>query len=128
MKLSTVVDGRSMIVIDRRLVAPKLFYFCWYGAQGALLPFVALYFRAAGLDLAQIGVLVGLPGLLQIVAAPLWGVLADVLRLRRTLLPLAIASTLVPVLLIGRSGDFGLLLGLVAVQALFAAPVLLTTA
>ncbi len=118
-----VVDCVTMPSINTRLLAPKFFYFCWWGAQGALMPFIGLYFREVGLDLAQIGVLVALPGLLQIVAAPFWGLLADALRLHRALLPLAIATTLVPVLLIGRSSKYGLLLSLVALQALFTAPV-----
>src|SRR5205085_8856759 len=106
-----------------RLLAAKCFYFCWFAAIGAFLPFIGLYYRQTGLDLTQIGVLVALPGLLQLVSAPIWGLLADALRLRRALLPLAIFGTLLPVLLIGRGAGFGQLLVLVAVQSLLAAPV-----
>ena len=41
-----------------------------------------------------------LPGLLQIVATPLWGLVADGLQIHRILLPLVVAGTLPPVLLI----------------------------
>lgn len=106
-----------------RLLAAKSFYFCWFAAIGAFLPFIGLYYRQSGLDLSQIGILVALPGLLQLVSAPIWGLLADTLRLRRALLPLVIFGTLLPVLLIGRGASFGQLLVLVAVQSLLAAPV-----
>lgn len=111
------------MVSPPRLLAAKVFYLCWFAAMGAYLPFIGLYYRQGGLSLAQIGVLVALPGLLQLVSAPLWGLLADTLRLRRTLLPLAIFGTLPPVLLIGRGASFGWLLALVAAMSLLAAPV-----
>ena len=109
--------------MQRRLIAPKLFYFCWFAAMGFYIPYVGLYYRQAGLDLAQIGLLVALPGLLQIVATPLWGLIADGLQIHRILLPLAVAGTLPPVLLTGHTGAFELLLGLVACLAVFTAPV-----
>lgn len=107
-----------------RLLVPKVFYFCWFGALGAYLPFIGLYYRQHGLTLEQIGVLVALPGLLQLVSGPLWGLLADVLRLRRLLLPLLICCAGPTVLLIGHSADFGLLVLLVVLQSLLGAPVI----
>jgi len=100
-----------------------LFYFCWFAALGFYIPYIGLYYRAAGLDLAQIGLLIALPGLLQIIATPLWGLVADGLQIHRVLLPLAVAGTLLPVLLTGQIGSFELLLVLVAIVALFTAPV-----
>jgi PPP family 3-phenylpropionic acid transporter len=90
---------------------------------GFYIPYVSLYYREVGLDLAQIGVLVALPGLPQIVATPLWGLIADGLQIHRILLPLAVVGTLPPVLLTGRTSAFGLLLALVACLALFTAPI-----
>jgi PPP family 3-phenylpropionic acid transporter len=107
----------------QRLIISKLFYFSWFAAFGMFMPYIGLYYRQVGLDLAQIGLLVALPGLLQILATPVWGMLADALRIHRVLLPLAVAGTLVPVLLIGRTASFELLLVLVAVLAIFTAPV-----
>jgi PPP family 3-phenylpropionic acid transporter len=107
----------------KRLLPPTLFYFCWFAALGFYIPYIGLYYRAAGLDLAQIGLLVALPGLLQIAATPLWGLIADGLQIHRVLLPLAVAGTLAPVLLSGQTGSFELLLALVAILALFTAPV-----
>jgi PPP family 3-phenylpropionic acid transporter len=112
------------MIATRWMLAPKLFYFCWFAAAAAFIPFSSLYFRASGLDVAQIGILSALPGLLTIVAAPLWGLVADALRIHRLLLPLSIAGTLVPVLLISQVSGFGPLAALVVVQSLFTAPVI----
>src|SRR6185436_14961926 len=109
--------------MQRHLIAPKLFYFCWFAAMGMYIPYISLYFRSVGLDLAQIGLLVALPGLIQIAATPLWGAFADALRIHRALLPLVIAGAMAPVLLISRSSGFELLLALVALVAVFTAPV-----
>jgi PPP family 3-phenylpropionic acid transporter len=109
--------------MQRFLLAPKLFYFAWFAALGAFSPFVVLYYRNVGLDEAQIGQLSAVTGLLMIVAAPLWGVLADALRLRRVLLPMAVLGTLLPVLLIGQSSAPLVIMALVGVMALFSAPV-----
>ncbi|HEU5102073.1 MAG TPA: MFS transporter [Roseiflexaceae bacterium] len=109
--------------MPKRLIAPKLFYFFWFAAMGFYIPYVGLYYRSVGLDLARIGLLVALPGLLQIIATPLWGLVADGLQIHRILLPLVVAGTLPPVLLTGRTSAFELLVGLVAILALFTAPV-----
>jgi len=109
--------------MQRHLIAPKLFYFCWFAALGMYSPYISLYFRSVGLDLAQIGLLVALPGLIQIAATPLWGLLADALRIHRALLPLVVVGSMAPVLLIARSSGFELLIALVALVAVFTAPV-----
>ncbi|MEN9934406.1 MAG: hypothetical protein RLZZ387_985 [Chloroflexota bacterium] len=101
-----------------KLLAPKLFYFFWFVALGTSMPFIVLYYREAGLDPAQIGLLLAVPGVLQIVAGPLWGLLADALRLPR-LLPVVIVGTLVPVALIGQVESFAPIFALVVVHALF---------
>lgn len=104
------------------LIAPKAFYFCWFVALGSFMPFITLHYRSIGLDLAQIGVLLSLGGILQI-ASPLWGLFADALRLRRLLLPVVIAGAVVPALLLGVTTDFWLIFALASVMSLFAAPV-----
>lgn len=104
------------------LIAPKAFYFCWFVALGSFMPFITLHYRSIGLDLAQIGVLLSLGGILQI-ASPLWGLFADALRLRRLLLPVVIAGAVVPAIFLSVTSDFWLIFALVSVMSLFAAPV-----
>ncbi|MFO7169476.1 MAG: MFS transporter [Chloroflexota bacterium] len=105
-----------------KLLAPKLFYFYWFVALGVYSPFVVLYYRRVGLDEAQIGLLLALAGITQIIAGPLWGLLADTLRLRR-LLPLVIVCTLVPVALMGRASGFAMIFVLALVHAIFSVAV-----
>lgn len=118
-----MIEDCWLRMINTRFLAPKLFYFFWFAAFGALAPFVSLYYREIGLDLAQIGWLAALSGLTQLVFAPVWGVLADTLSLRRLLLPLAVAGTILPALLISQTESFSLLLVLVVLQAIFTAPI-----
>jgi predicted MFS family arabinose efflux permease len=101
-----------------KLLAPKAFYFFWFVALGVISPFIVLYYRQAGLDAAQIGLLLAIPGITQIVAGPLWGLLADTLRLRR-LLPVVILGTLLPTALIGLASGFLPIFLLAVAAALF---------
>lgn len=104
------------------LIAPKAFYFFWYVAIGTFGPFAVLYYRSVGLDLGQIGLILSLGGILQMIG-PIWGLLADALRIRRILLPLAIAGTLVPAAFLGQVSDFWPILALVLVMGLFTVPI-----
>jgi PPP family 3-phenylpropionic acid transporter len=108
---------------SHRLLVPKLVYFGWFAAIGAYMPFISLYYRQAGLDLAQIGLLIALAGAVQLAAAPLWGLLADALRLQRALLPIAVVGSALPALLLTAAGGFQSLFVLALVQAFFMAPV-----
>jgi MFS family permease len=101
-----------------KFLAPRLFYFFWFVALGSAMPFIVLYYRDVGLDPAQIGVLLAIGGVMQIVAGPLWGVLADTVRLPR-LLPAVIVGTLIPVALLGQATSFVPIFLLVLVQSLF---------
>jgi PPP family 3-phenylpropionic acid transporter len=112
-----------MSTLPRRLFVAKLVYFGWFAAIGAYMPFITLYYRQVGLDLAQIGLLIALGGVVQLVAAPLWGLLADALRLQRALLPIAMLGTVPPALLLTRATSFEALFALALAQALFMAPV-----
>ncbi len=47
---------------------------------------ITLFFRARGLSLGQVSVLVALPPLVAVAAQPLWGALADRLRMKNTVL------------------------------------------
>lgn len=114
---------RNTVKINRPLLAPKIFYFCWFASIGLLMPFLGPYYRSIGLDLAQIGVLMAIPGVLQLIASPLWSLIADGLRLQRLMLPLAVGASLLPVFLIGQTQSFGVLIVLIIVYALAVAPV-----
>lgn len=106
------------------MLYPKAFYFFYYAAMAALLPFLVLHYEALGLSARQIGFLTGAMPLTMLLSAPLWGEWADATGRHRRLLLLAVAGTLPPVLFLVHGERFILLLGLVVVFAVAVAPVM----
>jgi MFS transporter, PPP family, 3-phenylpropionic acid transporter len=109
---------------DRALLAPKAFYFCFYAASSGLLPFLTLYYRDLGLSGAQIGLLVGISPIITLLAAPLWGALADSTRRHRTILTATIVGAMGMVALLSQARALLWLLPIVVGYAFFAAPIM----
>src|SRR5262245_26194813 len=59
------------------LVAPAVVYIALFGAVGAWYPYQSVFLSSRGLDLASIGLLLSLFGVVNLVAAPIWGAIAD---------------------------------------------------
>jgi len=66
-----------LILPGLRLRSVAALYFAYFAFVGAFSPYLALWFAAEGMSIAQIGVLMALPQALRIVAPPCWGWLAD---------------------------------------------------
>ena len=66
-----------MVKSTNPLFWAKAFYFCFYAAGAALMPFLVLYYESLGLTGRQIGFLAGISPLIALVGGPLWGALAD---------------------------------------------------
>ncbi len=64
-------------------------YFLYFSALGVYLPYFFLYCHDLGFSPVQIGILAGVPALLEIASPPVWGWLADRTGSRRRLLQLA---------------------------------------
>jgi PPP family 3-phenylpropionic acid transporter len=64
-------------------------YVAYFGAVGALWPYLFIYYNELGLGLAEIGALAALSAAVGLVAAPAWGALADRFPDTRLTLPLA---------------------------------------
>ena len=71
---------------EKKLVVYKTFYFFFYGAFGIIIAYLPLYFKQLGLLASHVGLLTGARPLLQTVGAPFWGMLADKLKVRKTIL------------------------------------------
>lgn len=71
---------------------PTLYYYFFYGALGALFPFLNLFYRAVGMDPWQIGILGGIRPLIALLFAPLWSALANRCRRRKTILVASLIS------------------------------------
>jgi PPP family 3-phenylpropionic acid transporter len=58
-------------------VAARLSYVAAFGAVGAFIPYLAVFYQARGLDLATIGLMTALGAAAGLVSAPIWGAVAD---------------------------------------------------
>jgi PPP family 3-phenylpropionic acid transporter len=107
--------------VDRPTTSFKAFYFAFYGAMASLLPFIVLYYEFHGLTGSQIGILTGLSPLITLVAAPLWGGVADATRQHKRLLLVSIGSAILAAGILSTTTSFaGLLLVLTAFAIVFA--------
>ncbi|MEZ4713660.1 MAG: major facilitator superfamily domain-containing protein 6 [Caldilineaceae bacterium] len=102
----------------------KAFYFCYFGAAAALMPFLVLYYEQIGLSGRQIAVLAALPPLINLFAAALWSGLADALNQHNRLQAAAIVGAIGMALLVSLLHGFGPLVGAVALWAIFMAPIM----
>ena len=64
-------------------------YIAYFVAVGASFPYLPVHYRALGLDLGTIGLLAALSAATQLVAAPVWGAIADLFGRSRLTLPAA---------------------------------------
>jgi PPP family 3-phenylpropionic acid transporter len=105
-----------------------LFYLTYFLSVGALLPFLNLYYQSIGTSAWGIGILLSLPQFMYLLAAPLWGALADMLHIHRRLLPMVMFATLLPILILAwinvENGSFVVLVILMTVFAFCLAPVI----
>lgn len=105
------------------MTAHKSLYFCFFGAVGALMPYVNLYFKRLGLSGAEIGILTTMQPIATMIGPPLAVALATRFALGRSALPLLLTAQLVPFsLLLGVQSFWPLLLVYFAAM-LFQAPV-----
>ena len=70
-------------------VAARAAYATLFGAVGASFPYLPVYYRSAGLSLAEIGLLSSAAAAVGLVTAPIWGTLADRYPRSRLIIPAA---------------------------------------
>ncbi|XP_028415361.1 major facilitator superfamily domain-containing protein 6-like [Dendronephthya gigantea] len=63
--------------IRTQFIAPKLFYFFFFSAQGSLMPYLALYYKQLRLSAAEAGVVSGAKMYAAFLIIPLWSMLVD---------------------------------------------------
>jgi len=100
-----------------------LFYFFIYMGNAVYGTFIPLYFRDAGFDSSQIGILLGIGPLVAILAQPVWGTLSDRASTKNGVLLLLIAGSGGAMLLYPLSDGFGYLLGMISVFTFFQASI-----
>lgn len=114
-----IMQNRNHIIL-----LSKSYYFIFFAAASALLPFLGLYYEQLGLSGRQIGLLVSIPFWVTMVSASLWGGLADATQQHKRLLSLAIIGAAMTAMLISLTTSFFLLIPIIAVQALFSGPIM----
>ena len=114
---------RQARTIDRQLLAPKAFYFLFYAAGAALFPYLVLYYNGLGLQASQIGVLLAIGPLVTLLAAPVWGGIADYTHRHKLVILVAIAGAMSMVAAISQTSAFWALVPIVLVYAWFSAPI-----
>lgn len=98
-------------------------YFWFYAAIGALMPFMALYYRGLGFSGAQLGILLALPSLGSAVIGPLLGALSDSLGIHRWVLRGGLVTSILAILLVARVDTFAAMLPAIALLTLGSLPI-----
>ncbi|XP_064644661.1 major facilitator superfamily domain-containing protein 6-like [Lineus longissimus] len=80
--------------INRHMFPVKLFYFFFFGARGAVTPYMSIYFKQLGLSPDQIGLVSGMRPIVGFASGPLWGALADRYKIRKMCLILSMIGWL----------------------------------
>ena len=76
--MSTLAVARTTsLPIDTAMVRPAVVYVALFAAVGMFFPYVSLLLESRGIDMATIGVLLALNGVVNLLAAPAWGAIAD---------------------------------------------------
>lgn len=119
---SRSVSRIKSINLDRKLLAPKLFYFAIAGTISSLGPIYGLYYQNLGIPSPQIGILVGLPSFITLFGAPLWTGVADYTYKHKFVLLLTLVCSLVSLWLILQGTSFWALIPTVSLYAFFLAP------
>ncbi len=101
----------------------RLLYFTLFASFGFTGAYQLLYFRRVGLSNAEIGLLIGLQPILSLIAGPAWSLLADRLGIRKRLLSVLLACSVIPTLLLGTTSEFGWLIFLTALGSLIGGPI-----
>jgi MFS transporter, PPP family, 3-phenylpropionic acid transporter len=100
------------------------FYFIYYAAAAALVPFLVVYYQDLGLTGTQIGFLAGIPPLVTLFGAPVWGAISDVTQRHKLSLLIAIGSAIVLALALSAFKTFAWLIPVVMLFAFFSSPIM----
>ena len=103
--------------------APPL-YFLYYAAAAALIPFLVIYYQELGLSGTQIGFLAGLPPLLSLVSAPVWGAVSDMTNRHKFSLLIAIGGAILLALALSAFKAFVWLIPVVMLFSFFSSPIM----
>ena len=87
---SLATARRAVAPADLAMVAPAIVYVALFAGVGAWYPYQSVLLASRGLDFGEIGLLLALNAVVMLVAAPVWGAVADRAGVIHT--PLLVAS------------------------------------
>lgn len=95
--------------VEYDLFLPKLAYLSMIGSFGAVVPFLSVFFKFAGIPIEQIGLLMTIRPAASFIASPIWAAVADRFGIYKILLLFSlIGSALLRVSMIWVTGFWGL--------------------
>ena len=100
------------------------FYFLYYAAAAALVPFLIVYYQDLGLTGTQIGFLAGIPPLVSLFSAPIWGALSDRTQRHKLSLLIAMSGAVLLALALSAFTAFVWLIPVVITFAFFSSPIM----
>ncbi len=102
---------------------PFSFYFLYFAAMAAILPFFVLFYQRLGFTGAEIGLLTGIPPLITLIAAPFWTGVADSKRWHKLVMGSGIMVTVLSIVLLPAFTSFAAIFTLIILFNIFFSPV-----
>lgn len=102
---------------------PFTFYFLYFSAFAALLPFFVLFYQGLGFSGAQIGLLTGIPPLITLIGAPFGTGLADSTGRHKLIMSVCLIAAIIVVLLLPSFTSFAVIFILIALFNMFISPI-----
>lgn len=116
MSISSASEAQSLVVPRLRLSA---FYFFWFAALGAVLPYWGLYLLELDFTEFQIGLIFALMMGAKMIAPMVWGWIADHYGARLLIIRIAAFGALLAFLLMTQAQTFWPMFGLTVIYAFF---------
>jgi PPP family 3-phenylpropionic acid transporter len=102
---------------------PFTFYFLYFAAFSAAMPFFVLFYQGLSFSGPQIGLLTGIPPLVTLVASPFWTGLADAKRWHRVVMSVGILGALLVIFFLPSFTGFALVFMMIILFNMFMSPV-----
>lgn len=101
----------------------KALYFFIFAAIASFFPYLVLHYKQLGLSGKQIGILTSLFPLVTVLAAPIWGGIADTTQRHKTLLIMMLAGAVSSAFLLSQATSYFLILLLITTFAISVASI-----
>ncbi|MEC3193934.1 MFS transporter [Bacillus cereus] len=91
---------------DKMKLKLLLFYFAFYGAFGTFYPMISLFFLEKNLTAFEIGQIISIGLMINIIVQPIWGIVCDRFNLSKVVLKISLIFTSIFCILLWFKNDF----------------------